>query len=193
MNLNDRDLLLRVSMDDEESFRCLFARHRDKLFAYILKVTKSREVSEEIVMDVFLKIWQIRTGLARIEDFSSFIFHIARNKALDFLRMAAKDHVLRDLLWEEIEAVSDTRSDGKLLLDELESQIEIVVDGLSPQRQSVFRLHREENLTYDQIAVHLQLSKSTVKNHMLDSLRFIRLHLTANLDLIILCFILFKK
>jgi RNA polymerase sigma-70 factor (family 1) len=193
MKLNDEDLLLAISNDDEEAFKSLFRKYRDKLFTYIFKITKSRETSEELVMDVFIKIWQSRAILTEIKNFQAFIFHIAKNKSLDFLRLAAKDQVLIELIWDEINAESGSRPDEKLILTELKGKIERVVDRLSPQRQSVFRLSREQNMTYDQIATHLQLSKSTVKNHILDSLHFIRHHLNANSDYILVIIIFFLK
>jgi RNA polymerase sigma-70 factor (ECF subfamily) len=193
MKRNDHDLLLSVCADDEKAFRILFKKYREKLFLYLLRITKSKEASEEMVMDVFMKIWQIRGKLHEIEDFPSFIFHVARNKALDFLRLAAKDKVLRTLIWEEIEAVSNQMSDDNLIANQLKEEIETVVGKLSPQRRTVFRLSREHNLSYSQIASHLNLSKSTVKNHMLDSLQFIRHHLSAHLDLITIVFIFFQK
>lgn len=193
MDRSDQNLLMLVGQGDEQAFKCLFSNHRDKLFAYLLKVTKSRETAEEIVMDVFLKLWQSRDILSEIQNFPSFIFLVARNKAYDFLRTASKDLVLKDLLWDEIEMASSSRTDERIVLSELQSKLDNAVSKLSPQRQSVFRLSREEHLTHDQIAARLKISKSTVKNHMIDSLRFIREHLDTNLDLILLCVILFKK
>lgn len=193
MERNDHELLLSVCANNEEAFKILFTRYRDRLFVYLLKITKSREASEEMVMDVFLKIWQIREKLNEIEDFPSFIFLVARNKAVDFLRLAAKDRVLRDLIWEEIETPSDRLSDDNLIATQLREKIETVIGRLSPQRQIVFRLSREQQLSYGQIASHLRLSKSTVKNHMLDSLQFLRRHLSAHMELILIILLLFKK
>lgn len=193
MKLIDEDLLLAISKGDEEAFQCLFRRHRDQLFAYIFKITKSRETAEEIVMDVFLKIWESAAILTEIKNFQAFLFHIAKNKAIDFLRMAAKDRVLVELLWDQINTPASGQPDDRLLLNELKSNLDKVISNLSPQRKSVFRLSREQHMTYDQIARHLQLSKSTVKNHMLDSLRFIRHHLNTNFELIVLILWIIKK
>lgn len=193
MKLIDDDLLLSISKGDEEAFKCLFRNHRDKLFAYIFKITKSRETAEEIVMDVFMKIWESGEVLTEIRNFPAFLFHIAKNKSLDFLRMAAKDRVLVELLWDQINTPAADQPDDQLLLNELKSNINKAVAQLSPQRKSVFRLSREQHMTYDQIASHLQLSKSTVKNHMLDSLHFIRHHLNTNFELILLILFFLKK
>lgn len=193
MDVTDQNLLLRISQDDEDAFKSLFKKYRDKLFAYIFKITKSRESSEEIVIDVFMKLWQSREIVAEINNFPSFIFLVARNKAYDFLRLAAKDLVLQELLWDEIEVASGHSSDEKIMLDELQEKVDQAVSKLSPQRKSVFLLSREQHMTHDQIAAHLNLSKSTVKNHMIDALRFIRGHLNDNMDLVIMGLMFFKK
>jgi RNA polymerase sigma-70 factor (family 1) len=188
---NDRDLLLLISEGDEGAFKQLFEKYNGRLHTYLLKVTKSRESSEEIVMDVFLKLWHSRSILTEINNFSSFLFKVARNKAFDFLRLASKDKILRELIWTEIEAADNSSSDDKLYLDELASQLDQVVSKLPYKRQFVYRLSREQHMTYDQIATHLNISKATVKNHILDALSFIRLHISANSDLIILIVIFF--
>jgi RNA polymerase sigma-70 factor (family 1) len=193
MDKSYHHLLLLISQNNEDAFKCLFKQERNKLFQYIFKITKSREASEEIVMDVFMKLWMSRQILTEIQHFPSFFFHIARNKALDFLRRAAKDHVLQELIWDEIQAVSDNRTDEKLLCDELHQELNVAINKLSPQRQIVFKLSREQHMTHDQIAAHLNLSKSTVKNHMIDALRSVKQHLGHNLDLVLLGIILFKK
>ncbi|MNK43055.1 RNA polymerase sigma factor [compost metagenome] len=108
---NDRDLLLLISEGDEAAFKRLFEKYNGGLHSYLLKVTKSRESSEEIVMDVFLKLWHSRSILTEINNFSSFLFKVARNKAFDFLRLASKDKILRELIWTEIEAV---KGDGSI-------------------------------------------------------------------------------
>ena len=186
-------LLLLISQDDEDAFKSLFKQERNRLFLFIVKITKSREASEEIVMDVFMKLWLSRQILPEVNHFPSFIFQVAKNKALDFLRKAAKDKVLQELVWDEIQAVSDSRSDEDLRCKELQAEMDTAVNKLSPQRQAVFRLSREQHMTHDQIATHLNLSKNTVKNHMIDALRLIRQHIGPSLDLVILGMILLKK
>ena len=89
---------------------------------------------------------------------------------------------MQDLIKEEIHLSSHTRADEKVIIGELHEHIKQVVDKLPPQRQLVFKLSREEHLNYDQIAKHLNLSKSTIKNHMVHALQFMREHINANLD-----------
>jgi RNA polymerase sigma factor (sigma-70 family) len=95
MKSEEHSLLVLIAEGNEKAFRMLFKNHRAKLFNYIFKLTKSRVAAEEIVMDVFLKLWEGRSLLSELDNFNAFLFAIARNKAYDFLRKAYKDRVLR--------------------------------------------------------------------------------------------------
>ncbi|MEO6813775.1 MAG: sigma factor, partial [Ginsengibacter sp.] len=86
-NLNtEKDLLIQVSNGDEKAFKDLFSCYYQKLFNYIFCFTKSKQVAEELVMDVFLKIWLGREIIPQIEKFDAFLFRVAHNKSIDFLR-----------------------------------------------------------------------------------------------------------
>ncbi|MEO6133895.1 MAG: sigma factor-like helix-turn-helix DNA-binding protein, partial [Ginsengibacter sp.] len=83
-------------------------------------------------------------------------------------------------------------SDGHLLLHEFEKKVREVIFLLSPQRQKVFNLSRDEGLTHDQIARMLNISKSTVNIHLVESRKFIRLHLSKSIDISLLIYFLGK-
>lgn len=195
-NTNDAEfssLKLRIIEGDQTAFHIVFSSLRDRIFNYIFKITKSRESSEEIVMDVFFKLWKGRTMLAEIENMPAFIFRIARNQSVDFLRKASKDKILQELIWDEIQIQSDLKTDQRIIMNELNDNIERVISAMPKQRQSVFRLSREEHMSYDEIARHMELSKSTIKNHMAEALHYLRANLGKNPDLLVLCFWVLEK
>ncbi|HVI43238.1 MAG TPA: sigma factor, partial [Chitinophaga sp.] len=98
--------LQEIAAGDERAFRALFDQYRGRLFHYISRFIKSEQVAEELVLDVFMKIWTGRELLTQVQHFDAFLFRVAHNKAIDFLRSAANDAHLRELLWEEIQAAS---------------------------------------------------------------------------------------
>lgn len=186
----DQELLEQIAASDQKAFDLLFGRYRNRLFSYLLKVTKSRETAEEIVLDVFLKIWQGRSLLNEIDNFEAFLFRIARNKALDFLRWTQKRQTAQIELWNRMQEDSIAESaDNKLLLRHTEEAIQYAVKQLSPQRKMVFQLSREHGLTYEQIAERMHISSHTVRNHLAASLQFIRSHLATNGNALLSCFL----
>lgn len=179
---NDKRLLEMIAHGDEMAFKTLFEKYRDKLHAYLYSITKSSEVAEEIVMDVFLKIWFSRTKSIDIIHFDSFLYKIAHNKAIDFLRAVHRDQTLFNLVWEEMQFVSDYTADSKLKEKENHHALQTAVSQLPPKRRLVYELSRKKGLTHDQIARYLNLSKNTVNNHLVESLRFIKLHLSTYME-----------
>ena len=188
---NDKRLLEMIAIGDELAFKTLFERYRDKLHAYLYGITKSSEIAEEIVMDVFLKIWFARTKATEINHFDSFLHRVAHNKAIDFLRAVHRDETLFHLVWEEMQLVSDYTADSKLMERENNDVLQTAVSKLPPKRRLVYELSRKKGLSQDQIACYLNLSKHTVNNHLVESLRFIRHHLSTYTDTCLLIGTLF--
>ena len=182
----EKELLTEISGGNEKAFRTLFSGYYKQLFNYIYSFIKSKQIAEELVMDVFLKIWLGRDIIPQIEKFDAFLFRVAHNKSIDFLRSAARNPKFLDLLWDQIQLVNDVQADSSILLQEYEAKLQEVVSLLSPQRKKVFQLSREQEMTHDQIAVQLKLSKNTVNNHIVDAQRFIRTYLSKNYDILIL-------
>jgi len=182
----EKELLTEISGGNEKAFRTLFSGYYKQLFNYIFSFIKSRQIAEELVMDVFLKIWLGRDIIPQIEKFDAFLFRVAHNKSIDFLRSAARDPKFQDLLWDQIQLVNDVQADSSILLREYEAKLREVVFLLSPQRKKVYQLSREQDMTHDQIAVQLKLSKNTVNNHIVNAQRFIRTYLSKNYDILIL-------
>lgn len=133
-------------------------------------------------MDVFMKLWLGRDIIPQIDNFDAFLFRVARNKSIDFLRSVAKDPEFADLLWEQIMVASNAGADSPLLVREFENKLREAISLLSPQRKKVYQLSREQEMTHDQIAYQLNLSKHTINNHIVEAQHFIRQFLSKNLD-----------
>jgi RNA polymerase sigma-70 factor (ECF subfamily) len=191
---DDKYLLELISNGDEVAFKALFEKYRDKLHFYLFGITKSSQVAEEIVMDVFLKIWFARTKATEINHFDNFLYKIAHNKAIDFLRTVHRDQTLFNLVWDEMQLVSDQNADSRLKENEKQQALQTAVSKLPPKRRLVYELSRKNGLTHDQIALYLNLSKNTVNNHLVESLRFIKIHLSTYLEpCFLICVLLFKN
>ena len=170
---DDRTLFQKIAHGDERAFEEIFCRFRSRLLSYLVRFTKSSEEAKELTQEVFLKIWINRGHLASIESPQQYIFMMARNKALDYLRRAALDFRIRRKLWE---AISECRSttEEQVFANDSSRLIDEAIYKLSYQKRTVFRLSRVEGLSHEQIAVQLNISKNTVKNHIVASVKFIK-------------------
>jgi len=163
----------------EQSFMLLFDTYKNRLFGYILGITHSHYAAEEIVQEVFLKLWLNRSELHSINQLDNYVFTVARNKTLNYLRKANyDDRLLREikiLMHDNLNNVDDQQAAA-----DCNGLLEKAITLLSPQRRQVYRLSRSHGLNYQEIAHELQLSRNTVKNHLAEALRFIRKYLVKN-------------
>ena len=134
-------------------------------------------------MDVFMKIWLAKDLIGQVENFDSFLFRVAHNKAIDFLRMVAKTPDFKELMWDNMQLSASDDADASLLRTEFEGKVRQAMSLLSEQRRKVFEMSREQEMSHDQIAGRLGLSKNTVNNHIVEAKRFIRSYLSKNLDI----------
>lgn len=179
-------LLQQIAAGSETAFKTLFDAYNMRLYHYVFGFVKLQTIAEELVMDVFLKLWLGRDLLVQIKNFDGFLFRVAHNKIIDFLRFAAKDAKLQELLLDKIQIASDLVADTSLLNHEYEQKAREAIDLLPPARKKVYKLSTEDDFTHDQIAVQLNISKSTVNNHIVEARRFIRNYLSTNFDIAVL-------
>jgi len=173
---NENDLLLLVAKGDQKAFRVLFDNYWDNVYSVALALTKSTVLSEEIVQDVFIKIWSKREQLLSVEKFDSFLFIIARNHIYNQLRKKTLEQPFVEHL-EQYFLECSALPEQQMLLKETQQLINKAVEQLPNQQRSVFELSRNNGLNYSQIAEKLGISKFTVKTHMTKALQAIRQYL----------------
>ena len=161
---NEKELLSLVAEGDENAFRQLFRHWNQVLAGYILRITESRELTEEIVQDAFMKIWMVRETLAEIDNFKQFLLVVSRNQAFDALRKQLRERD-RKRLWEEENKSTLYIVDNELVVSGL-SLIDRAVDQLPPRRKEVYLLSRHARLSYHEIAAQLGISRESVKTHL---------------------------
>lgn len=172
--IEESNLLQEVSAGNEKAFRQFFELHYGKLYNYLLRVTRSKEIAEEIAIDIFVKLWIGREFIQDIRHLDAFLQKVAHNKALDFFKMAARNARIQKMVRKEMESTRGQEADYKLLDSEYQHLVTQAIDQLSPQRKMIFTMSRIEGLTHDEIAARLQLSRNTVRNTIAESLKSIR-------------------
>ena len=95
-NETDTELVRQLAAGDEDAFCRLYARYWKKLFGFCLKFLKSYDLAENYAQDIFLKIWENREFLDPEKSFSSFLYTIARNRILNWLKHVARTESLKE-------------------------------------------------------------------------------------------------
>ena len=179
---NEIELLQQLIAGDAESFRKIYEYYQGKIFLLALRLTKSKSEAEEIVQKVFVRLWEKRENIKIERNFNAYILTITKNLVVDGLKKAAYDKTIQQKIYQNMQALQNTTVD-LLIEKELTRLHQQAVDQLSPQKKIVFRLSREEELSYEEIAEKLGVSKNTVRNQMSDSLKSIREYLVGHPDI----------
>jgi RNA polymerase sigma-70 factor (family 1) len=170
---SERDLVLALQKGDEGAFETIYGLYSQRLFGRLLKLVKTEAQAQEILQDVFIKLWQHRHSLDAEKSFRSFLFKIAENKVYDFFRKAARDKLMQANLislattnYINIEDYTREEENLKLLYKAIES--------LPPQRQQVFRLCKLEGRSYKEVSELLGISLSTISDHIVKATKAIK-------------------
>jgi RNA polymerase sigma-70 factor (ECF subfamily) len=173
--LADEKLLLeRMALGDERAFSVLYERYWKKVFSYLHRLTKSRETAEELLSEIFTRLWANRASAAGIGNLDAFLSKITYNRAVDFFRFAAKEKKIQTLIALELNRHPYQANDGYLLDKEYKALLRQAIHQLPPQRKLVFTLSREQGLTHEEIARRLHMSPLTVKKTMSNAIKSIR-------------------
>lgn len=184
--LQDEERLFQlIAGGNETAFRQLFDGYRLRLFNFALELTHSRTDAEEMVQEVFLKLWKGRSNLSAVISPQKYIYTMLRNQVLDHLTRMARDKKLRDQAWANIQAEGDY-TEQAILAAETDGIVRKALQQLSPRKQTIYQLSRHEGLSHQEIASQLGISVPTVKNTMVEILRFIKTYLRLQYGLLLL-------
>lgn len=177
--LGEKELLHQISMGDEPAFKLIFDRYKARIFTFVVNFIHSNADAEEIVQDTFMSLWQNRSHLTAVSHPRNYIYTMVRNQTLRYISNAVRDEKMLKFIWANMQLeVNTTEEDFQWR--ESKARIEKALSMLPEQKQRIFRLCREEGLSHEAIALETGLSKSRVKNIMVEILKYIKLYLTQD-------------
>ncbi|WP_316805614.1 RNA polymerase sigma-70 factor [Pedobacter nototheniae] len=186
---NEAELIKKVSQGDKRAFTILFNAHYKSLASYVFKLTESLEVAEEIVQDVFIKIWLKKESLEHIHHFGNYIFILSKNQTLNYLRKKANDE-LKFKTWEKEFEGENPEESSYEQAENFRLLIDKAIENLPPQQKKIYLLSREEKLKYEEIAKMLNISPETVKKHIYVASKAIKEYVKNHMDDIVLMILL---
>ena len=168
-----RQWISAISKGDESAFKEFFNYYHPRLYGYALTMIQSHNPSEEVVSDVFMKVWTGRKRLSAIENVNHYMFRAVKNQALNYLEK-------RKLETVDLDKVQDNKigdfiqPDLSVLNRELADQIQSAIESLPPRSKLIFGLIRIDGMKYKEVAEHLDLSVKTVENQMTIAIKKLR-------------------
>ncbi len=188
---NDIKLVEGLKKNDISCFDDLFEKYSDKLYRFAMHYLKNENEAEEIVQDVFVKVWENRKKLNTELSFKSFIFTIAHNLILKYFRNIAyhQSFVNEQILKKSTESNDESRIEYNFVLQEVNKLIEDLPD----KKRIIFVKNKIDGLTSTEIAKQLNLSKSTVDNHISEAIKILKSkagHLSFTIILFLYLFVI---
>ena len=172
---NEKDILKRISLGDENAFRELFRYYYPRAEVFLGKVIYSREDIRDIAQNIFIRVWLMRAVLPEINSFGAYLYRMCRNAAVDYMRSRGVSVPLPD----DFDVVSDSTADQFADARETEMRISRSVASLPGKRRKIFIMSRVEGLSNAEIAARLNISPKTVENQITLALRQLRTIVSA--------------
>ena len=183
----DEDLLALIKNGHEHAWELVYRKYWQQLYGSALAVLKDQQICEDIIQDIFMKLWTDRDRIRIEVSIRAYLQTCVRHEVYRKLRSGRVNEDIFDEVYEKIAAALDCND---IEYKEMNSQINTLVERLPEKCRLVYRLSREEYLSNKQISEKLNISIKTVENHMTKALCFLK---TAMGQLSTLIFIFLLK
>lgn len=169
----EKDLVIRLTQDDEGAFCELYADYKDRLLYFAMGFVKSKEFAEDIFQDAFTAIWQTRHFINPDTSFSTYLYTIVRNRILNLMRTMQTEQKLKDYILSQ--AIDYTENDAEnIAANELNKILVQAVDKLTDRQRQIFDMSRNKEMSHKEIALALNISVNTVQEHISAALKTIQ-------------------
>lgn len=170
---DDMILVIKLKQKDSDAFNSLYLKYVDRLYAFALSVLKSQQLAEDVVHDVFVKLWEKSDDLNPELSFQSWLFTVTRNHMLNMIKRASKEQsILGELLSNALPNHDHVMN--QIQGDETNRIIHEAIQNLPDKRRQIFILCRFHDYTYKEAAKVLGITESTVNSQMVKAIRSIK-------------------
>ncbi len=182
----ENKVLLLLKNSDKSAFEYIYNKYSKKIAVKLLQLLKSEELVQDVLQDVFLKIWENREMINPDLSFNAYIFKIARNLSLNSFRRALLDQSYLSKLEtdEEYNPIEEA-----LYKKEYNAILQDALNVLTPRQREIFVLHKIEGKSYKEISDHLKISSSAINHHLQSANKHLRVVLKPYLIFIAFSFL----
>jgi len=170
---NQENLLKELAKSNKHALEELFNYYYPRLYNFSKSFLKIEDGIDDILQEVFLKIWHNRREIKHSETFNSYIFTITRNLLLNELRSRLNNQKVRDRIMEASVAEEYLLVES-VEYEELKERVDSLIDALPQKQQEIFKMSRIEGLSHKEIAEQKNISTKTVEYHIGQSISFIK-------------------
>ena len=180
---NPRELLQQIAAGDQTAFRLIYSGLYRRLYQFALSLVKTRESAEEIVEDVFVRIWQQRDKITAIQNLQVYLYTATKNSSLNYLSRQAKASITEPFDHIHVELGEPSQTPEQILITaEIQRKIQKAVEALPPRCKMIFKLVREDGLRYREISEILNISVNTIDVQMAIAIKRITTAIESDFD-----------
>ena len=184
---NERELLRQISHGDRAIFKTLYTTYFGDVQHYISLFEPPGNSLDELTQDVFVRIWEKRSYLERVDSFKGYLFVVTRNVVFNYLRGLKVQQKVKQL--SEADGTGRNETEDQLLFKQYYRIALEAMEKLPPGRRKVLKMSIDDGLTLDEIAVELQISRAGVKKQLYAATSFVRQYLQEHGELTALLFV----
>ncbi|SHM97979.1 RNA polymerase, sigma subunit, ECF family [Chitinophaga jiangningensis] len=165
MNINDAELIEQLQLSQVPAFDGLYWKYHEAVYRNIFKFVKEETVAQDILQEVFSRLWEKRYDLKPDQPVSGWLFVISFNLSVSHIRKRVREYALQ----KDLMAMTDDVAAGTDNLQIQEAQYKLLMEGieqLSPRRKTIITKCKLEGKTYAEVAEELNISRHTVKEHL---------------------------
>ena len=164
---NPSILLRQVAAGDQAAFKEIYTCHYKSLYQFALAIVRTRDAAEEIVQNVFIRIWQRRTQLPPIQNLRVYLYTATKNTSLNYLSRKATENITQSFDHISIGIIGSVITPEEIMIsDETDRKIHQAVDALPPRCKMIFKLIREDGLKYKEVSQILNIAVNTIDVQM---------------------------
>ena len=172
---------------DQKALDMRYNFYYPRLYSFAKSFLKVEDDINDILQEVFIKIWENRKNIRNVETFNAYIFTVTKNAVITYFREKTKFSSFESRV-REMATTEGFTLNPSLEYEDIKEKVELLIEQLPEKRKQIFKLSRENGLSNKEIAAQLGISIKTVEDHMLYAIRYLREHLKT-LDIITLLFI----
>lgn len=166
-------LIQKIQQEDRDAFALFYRIYWKKVFHFISLYINNVSEKEDLLQEIFIKVWENRATLNPEKDPLNYLFIVSKNLTLNHLRTKNNSKIYTEIILDAIDDYTNTVEDD-IQLTELTQELTKIINSLPDRQKEVFTLSRIKHYTQSQIANEMDISIKTVENHMTKALAFIR-------------------
>ncbi|WP_291529827.1 RNA polymerase sigma-70 factor [Bacteroides sp. UBA939] len=171
--MDDKELVALVKEGNNDAFSSLYRQYWGKVYNFSKLYIRSAQEVEEIVQEVFVKVWETRDRLDEAENFKGYLFIITRNLIFNNFRKSFNEDFYKVSVLDAIEE-SSCNIEEEIIANNLKEYIDQLIKEMPARQKEVFSLSRENHLSYKEIAGKLDISEKTVERHINEALKYLK-------------------